>query len=282
MKTTRRAALLGILAIAGTVGSGSLLAVQNVAVARPALTPEQMEDFLLHAKVIQMKGVNKGISSTRRATLSDGQVTHDAQIQTVDISKALFEPTNEVNFKDSYRFNIAGYRVARLLGLGNVPVSVERRVQDSQAAVTWWIDDVLMDESERVKKQKKQPTGQMSPRMAGQIHRMRVFDELIANTDRNAGNVLWTTDGEMWLIDHTRAFRLNTKLKNPRLLERCDRGLLEKMRGLGADTLKDAVGTSLSKDEVEALIGRRDEIVKLFEGMIAQRGEAMILYTQPR
>ena len=139
-----------------------------------------------------------------------------------------------------------------------------------------------MDESERVKKQKKQPAGQMSPRMAGQIHRRRVFDELIANTDRNAGNVLWTTDGEMWLIDYTRAFRLTTKLKNPRLLERCERGLLEKMRGLSTDTLKNAAGTSLNKDEVEALIGRRDEMVKLFEGMIAQRGEAAILYTQPR
>ena len=283
MKTTRRAALPGVLAIVWLVGSVSLLAVQEgAAVARPVLTDAQMEDFLLKAGISEVKGVNKGVTNSRRATLSDGRITHDAHIQTVDISKTLFQPARgpaEMNFKDSYRFNIVGYRLARLLDLGNVPVSVERRIQGTPAAVTWWVDDVLMDEGQR---RKKQPTGGLSPKTAGQIHIVRVFDELIANTDRNAGNLLWTTDGEMWMIDHTRAFRLDKKLKTPKLLERCERGLLEKMRGLTAETLSREVGDSLSKYEIEALLARRDEIVKLFEGMIAQRGESAILYTLPQ
>jgi len=283
MKTTRRAALPGVLAIVWLVGSVSLLAVQEgAAVARPVLTDAQMEDFLLKAGISDVKGVNKGVTNSRRATLSDGRITHDAHIQTVDISKTLFQPARgpaEMNFKDFYGFNIAGYRLARLLGLDNVPVSVERRVQGTPAAVTWWVDDVLMDEGAR---RKKQPTGGLSPKTAGQIHIVRVFDELIANTDRNAGNLLWTTDGEMWMIDHTRAFRLDKKLKNPKLLERCERGLFETMRGLTAETLTREMGKSLNKFEIEALLARRDEIVKLFEGMIAQRGESAILYTLPQ
>ena len=283
MKTIRRAALLGVLAIASFVGSVSLLAVQEgAAVARPVLTDAQMEDFLLNAQMSNMRAINKGVTNTRRATLSDGQTTHDAHIQTVDISKALFKPDKgpaEMNFKDFYGFNIAGYRLARLLGLDNVPVSVERRVQGTPAAVTWWLDGTLMDEGER---RKKQPTGGLSPKTAGHIHVMRVFDELIANTDRNAGNLYWTTDGDMWMIDHTRAFRLDKKLRTPKLLERCERGLLEKMRALTAETVKGAVGDSLNKSEIEAMLARRDEIVKLFEGMIAQRGEGAILYTMPQ
>ena len=105
MKTLRPAALPGVVIIAWIGGSASLLAVQEgAAVARPALTPAQMEDFLLHARIINTKGVSTGIANTQRATLSDGQVTHDAQIQTVDISKALFAPEKgprEINFKDS-------------------------------------------------------------------------------------------------------------------------------------------------------------------------------------
>jgi len=283
MKTIRRAALLGVLAIASFVGSVSLLAVQEgAAVARPVLTDAQMEDFLLNAQMSNMRAINKGVTNTRRATLSDGQTTHDAHIQTVDISKALFKPDKgpaEMNFKDFYGFNIAGYRLARLLGLDNVPVSVERRVQGTPAAVTWWLDGTLMDEGER---RKKQPTGGLSPKTAGHIHVMRVFDELIANTDRNAGNLYWTTDGDMWMIDHTRAFRLDKKLRTPKLLERCERGLLEKMRALTAETVTGAVGDSLNKSEIEAMLARRDEIVKLFEGMIAQRGEGAILYTMPQ
>ena len=281
MKTTRRAALLGVLALASLVGSVPLLAVQQGAavVARQVLTDAQMEDFLLNARISDVKGVSKGVTNSRRATLSDGRITHDAHIQTVDISKTLFQPDrgpSEMNFKDSYRYNIAGYRLARLLDLDNVPVSVERSVEGSPAAVTWWVDDVLMDEGAR---RKKQPTGGLSTRTAGQIHTMRVFDELIYNTDRNGGNLLWTTDGDMWLIDHTRAFRLDKKLRTPRLLERCERGLLEKMRGLTAEALTREVGRSLNKSEIEALLARRDEIVKLFEGMMAQRGEGAVLYT---
>jgi hypothetical protein len=85
----------------------------------------------------------------------------------------------------------------------------------------------------------------------------------------------------MWMIDHTRAFRLNTKLRTPKLLERCERSLLEKMRGLSAETVKRAVGDSLNRGEIDGLLARRDELVKLFEGMIAQRGERAILYSLP-
>ena len=48
-----------------------------------------------------------------------------------------------------------------------------------------------------------------------QIQIMRVFDELIQNRDRNQGNILWTNDWTMWLIDHTRAFRLGKELLKP-------------------------------------------------------------------
>ena len=279
MKTIRRAALLGVLAIAYLVGSVSLLAAQEVAaVARPILTPAQMEDFLLNAKIGKTKAVGKGVTDTQWATLSDGRIAHDAQIQTVDIHLSVFEPSTgpkELNFIDSYRYNIAAYRVARLLGLDDVPMSVERRVEGKPAAVTWRIDDVQMDENARWKKQGASGT---STRAAAQIHIWRVFTALIEDFDANGGNLLWTTDGKMWMVDHTRAFRLDTKVKDPKPLQRCERGLLEAMRRLTIETVTREVGTSLTKFEIEALIARRDEIVKLFEGMIAKRGEGAILY----
>jgi hypothetical protein len=69
------------------------------------------------------------------------------------IAQAVFEAgrNTELNFKDTYRYNIAGYRVAKLIGLTTVPMSVERTVEGKVAAVTWWVDDVQMDEKERMK-----------------------------------------------------------------------------------------------------------------------------------
>ena len=280
MKTIRRPALLSVLAIAWFVGSVSLLAVQEGAVvARPALTPAEMEDFLLNAKIGKMKGIGKGTTAPRRATLSDGRITHDAQIQTVDVHLSVFEPIagpKQMNFIDSYRYNIAAYRIARLLGLDNVPMSVERRVENTPAAVTWWIDDVQMDENERWKKEGASGT---STRAAGQIHILRVFTALIDDTDSNGGNLLWTSDRKMWMVDHTRAFRLDTKVKDPKPLQRCERGLLEAMRRLTIETVTREVGKSLTKFEIETLIARRDDIVKLFDDMVAKRGDGAILYT---
>ena len=115
-----------------------------------------------------------------------------------------------------------------------------------------------------------------------QTHIMRVFDELIANRDRNMGNLLWTTDWKMWMIDHTRAFRLATDLQRPATLLRVDRLLLDHMRMLTSDAVAKAVGSSLSRFEIQAMLARRDAIVKVFEAKIAERGEGAVVYTLAR
>jgi hypothetical protein len=60
--------------------AAGVLAAQVV---QPALTLEQKEEFLKHAKVVKTHGVKKGVTGTTRATLSDGEITHDASIQSI-------------------------------------------------------------------------------------------------------------------------------------------------------------------------------------------------------
>jgi hypothetical protein len=272
-----------VLAVALVLSPGPLLAQGAAVPAKPALSPEQIEKFLLTAEIIRTRAIGKGVTDSRVATLSDGALTHDAHVQSVDVEMPLFQSRTrtEVNFKDEFRYNIAAYRISLLLGLTNVPVSVQRRVGRSQAAVTWWIDDVLMDELGRLKREKEKtiPAGWQPSKTAGYIHLMRVFDELIANTDRNVGNQVWTSDGRMWLIDHTRAFRLQHQLTKPQILERCDRGLLTGLRVLTIDSLTKAVDQTLTKDEISAVMARRDLIVKHFEDRIKAVNEPAILYT---
>jgi hypothetical protein len=244
----------------------------------PALSPEAMEAFLLKARVSNMRDAGSGVTNSRRATLSDGQLTHDAHVQTVDVAQQVFEAgrNTELNFKDTYRYNIAGYRVAKLIGLTTVPMSVERAIEGKIAAVTWWVDDVQMDEKERMKTKSQGPD---PVRTSKQIQIMRVWDELIQNRDRNQGNILWTHDWTLWLIDHTRAFRLNTNLLKPEQLSRCDRGFLERLRAVTPESLAQAVGNSLTKQEQEALLARRDKIIKHYDERIARLGEPVVLFT---
>jgi hypothetical protein len=244
-----------------------------------------MEAFLLNGRITKRKGDLNGVTDAYRVTLTDGRTTHDAQVQNVDVFKTRFDAGpqhSEFNFRDTYRYNVAAYRLARLLGLPNVPVSVERVVDGKPAAVTWWLDDVAMDEAGRMKLAPHLRAGSNPQRFAAQMHIVTVFDELIQNRDRNSGNLLWTRDWTMWMIDHTRGFRTDKRLLKPESLGRCDRELFTALRGLSRTGLREAIGDTLVDLEIDAVLGRRDLIVQRFEEKIAQRGEAAVLYTMPR
>jgi hypothetical protein len=183
----------------------------------------------------------------------------------------------ELNFKDSWRYNVAAYRLNQILQLGRIPVSVERMHRGKPGSYTWWVDDVLMDEEERIK------TKALSPDPGAwneQMWHVRLFDQLIQNVDRNLGNLLIDKSWAIWMIDHSRAFRLSNKLNSPKNLTRIERGALERLRALNAEALSAAVGEYLTSFEKRALLQRRDEIVALFE----KGGPSMIFdrASQPR
>jgi hypothetical protein len=247
------------------------------------LTPEEMDIFLREAPFLprSSRDVGKGVTDSRRATLSDGRLTHDVHIQTVDIERPTFRAggVTEIGFRDTYRYNIAAYRLARLIGIDAVPMSVERQVDGRRAAVTWWLDNVMMDEKERIAKNLPGPD---SLRTSRQVQVMRIFDELIQNSDRNQGNIVWTSDWTLWMIDHTRAFRTRKELLRPDQLQNCERGLLERLRGLTLEAVREAAGRNLTRAEAEAVIARRDLIVQRYERLIAERGADTVLFTLAR
>ena len=243
----------------------------------PALTAEDMESFLRTAKIVDTRLASKGVTGSLRATMTDGKMTHDAHIQSVDMVRNEFKSRRavELNFKDSYKFNIAAYRLGLLLGIRNIPISIERKVAGKTSAVTWWVDDVMMDESARRAKKVSVPD---PDRFNDEMHVVRVFDQLIYNTDRNLQNILITKKWDLRMIDHTRAFRIRKDLQNPANLVKCERTLLAKMRELNLETLIKHLRPYLTKLEIEALLERRDRIVRLFEEKVAAQGEAAVLY----
>lgn len=246
----------------------------------PPLTDQEKEEFLSRAKVLRRKELSVGVTNSERATLGDGKLTHDAHVQDVNISKAAFQTVQgtEINFRDSYKFNIAAYRLDRLLGLNAVPVSVERQVAGSSAALTWWVDDEQMMEKDRIKKKMEPPSVQA---WNDQMQQIRVFNELVYNTDANLGNLLITDDWKVWAVDFTRAFRLYKDLKAPKNLTRIDRRVLNGLRALNEVTLTDELGSYLTKPEIEGILARRDAIVKQFEEKIGSAGEGAVVCDKP-
>lgn len=246
------------------------------------LSDAEAEKFLLEAKIVKSKEVSTGITGIRRATLSDGRLTHDASVQTVDIRKTSFQTARgtELNFRDSYKYNIAAYRLDRMLNLRMIPVTVERKVGGDTAAVTWWVDDVLMMELERFKKKIEPPNQAV---WNDQIYQARIFNELVYNTDANLGNLLITKDWKLAMIDFTRAFRLRKNLRAPKNIAttRIDRRFYNGLGQLSEETLTSNLANVLRKSEIQALLARRDRIVGHFDLEIADKGEAAVICGLP-
>jgi len=266
----------------GVAHDGSSLRAQSAPaalVATPGSTSNDaaIEQFLLKAQVIKTKTAKKGITGSLQATLSDGTITHDAHIQFIDESKREFQTGKgtEFNFRDSWTFNVAGYKLDRLIGMNMVPVSVSRRYQSKPSAFTWWIDDIAMDEEDRLKKKIAPPD---STAWNKQMQLVRMFDQLIYNMDRNMGNLLITKDWNVWAIDHTRAFRTHETLKAPENVTRCDRQVFEKLKQLDKDTLKREMDSMLDEWQIRSLLTRRDLIVKRLESL----GPAALFDRQPQ
>jgi hypothetical protein len=274
-RSALRASFVLILTVCTSL---AVLRAQPPAVSAPAsLTCAEMETFLRTAKIIgRGRDLPVGVTVPSRVTLDNGTWQHSAAVQNVDVKKATFEGRmgTEVNFRDSWQFNVAGYELAKLLRLNMVPPYVERAVFSYSSSLSWWVDDAMM-ERDRFRKKIQPPDVE---RWNHQVYAARVFHELIGDSDPNMTNMLITPDWQLWLIDFTRAFRLTRTLRRPEGLVGVDRMLLERMRELTEDRLRQALGRWVDRSEIRAVIARRDHLVELFEAQIEERGESVVLY----
>ncbi len=260
--------------------SVSLLVRAGAAAQEQKLGCSEIEDFLRTAKISAIRGTSKGVTLPRRATLDNGRIQHDAANQTIDESKPKFQSRSgsELNFRDFWGYNVAGYELARLLDLNMVPPYVARKVAGSSASVSWWVN-VMVDEADRIRKKMEPPD---RTTWNEQVAVSRVFNELIYNVDENRTNILITPEWRIWLIDFSRAFRLYKTLRDPKELTQCDRRLLTKLRTLDRESAEAKLRPYLKKSEIEALFARRDKIVEFFDAEIAAKGERAVLFDLAR
>jgi hypothetical protein len=262
------------------LGAVAVVAVSVMSTSgQTTLSPEEKAQFLRTAHVVSKKTISKGVTRPVRLTLTDGTHTHDAAFSVVDQRVAIQkfkDGRTEFDFVDSYKYSLAAFRVAELLGIADmIPVTVERELNGQKGALSWWVDDVKWDEEERQKLKLQAPDPEAFNQ---QIFRMRVFAQLIADTDRNTGNILITSDWTLWMIDFTRAFRRSATLLVPASMARCDRALLGRLRALTKDEVAAKTQPFIGGAEIDALMARRDAILAYVDKLVAANGEAKVLY----
>ena len=245
----------------------------------PSQSDDAIVEFLRTANVVSEDVIGEGVTRPSRLVLERNGVHVHAVFRSHDEQQAgvteLSRKGAEFNFRDSYLFEPAAYELSRLLGMDNIPPAIIRKVRGREGSVQIWVEKA-MTEGKRLSRKIEPPD---KVRWAKYKHVMDVFDALIYNTDRNEGNVLITPDWSMWFIDHTRAFRVKRSLPDPEKVRQCDRQLFQRLKSLNENVVRERLKDYLRKDEITAVLKRRDLLVERLQKLMAQRGEDHVLFT---
>jgi hypothetical protein len=236
------------------------------------------EQFLQKGRVRGLKDIGTGVTLPQVATLELNGVRHDAAFKTIDVTKPgisqLSGGTSEMNFQDSWQCEIPAYLIDRIIGLQMVPATIERTISGQRGSLQWWVQS-MMSEAKRQRDKVEPPDPEEFNR---RLLKMYLFDQLIANVDRHMNNVLVTKDFDLRLIDHSRSFRRAHELKDAGKLSRFSRSLLDGIASLEYQDLRKRTNRWLDDAQIRALIARRDAIVGLAKQLIAEKGEAAVIY----
>jgi hypothetical protein len=244
----------------------------------PFDSDHQVLEFLRTAEIIAIEDLGTGKTQPRRVELERDGVRARAIFHNVDIRREAvrIDGRFHIVFRDSWRSQVAGYWMALRLGLDNVAPTVERTIGGEVGSLQLWLEnDGLRSNADRLRA-REYPEDIFS--WLEQEWDMRVFDALIFNADRHPDNVLVDGEWTLWMIDHTRAFQRDRTVRNPELLTRIDRRLLEQLRQLSYESVALAAGAFLERAQINAILARRDAIIEHFEGLIRIEGEDAILY----
>lgn len=246
----------------------------------PWQTAEEVETFLQKASIGRSKSTDRGVTRPTRMELVWQGVKANAIFHEIDEEKRFVQLKDGqviTDFRDSYLFQVAAYRLSRMVGLENVPPSVKRYVAGRPGSMTLWIEGVITDEMRRA--QNLEPRGEARVRWERQMIIMRVWDALIFNFDRNQGNILLDLQWNAWLIDHTRAFRRNADIEDMlRNIGSCDRKLYENIRRLNEQEVRQRLRGLLRDSEFEALFKRRAKVLAHLERLARERGEDSVFF----
>jgi hypothetical protein len=222
----------------------------------------EIERFMREAEIVRMESVPIGTSRATRAYFAAGGPVESAAWKTQP-------PGTHRGHPDNYQAEIAAYELDKLLDLRMVPPSVETRVRGQLGALIFWLSPTRMWKD--VEREPKPSTAAWTD----QVIRMKMFDNLICNRDRNVGNLLVDASWNLYLIDHNRAFITAKDL--PVRMTRVCRELWDRMVGLDEPTLKKALGRYLTPKEIRAILERRDRMARMINEMKAARGEEAVI-----
>ena len=246
----------------------------------PFQSDAAIEEYLLEAEIESSQKIPSGITAPRRVVLDRDGVRAHAAFKHVEESKKNVTDTVAGTtrlyreWRDSHVYDIAAYLLDRILGLDRVPPTVLRKIGRNGGALVMWLEGC--ETQTYLRDNNIRPSNPV--RWGQQMQVIYIFDNLVANRDRNLGNLLFDQHWRAWSIDCSRCFGTSKELLYPNALSHCERNLWQALQTLDENQLEELLGDYLTIFEIRALLARRDQIVEQIQDKIDDLGEIHVLY----
>jgi hypothetical protein len=218
---------------------------------------KEIEDYIRTAEIVNIQDIPVGVTKPKKCILKPGGPVEA-------IAWKYLPPGRKGGYWESYKSDIAAYELDKLLGLGMVPPTVEKRVKGELGAAVMWASPT--QSFKELGGPPKAPPAHLA-RWSKQLIQAKMFDNLIYNMDPNQGNWLVDPAWNLILIDHTRSFTTDKKMAHEDM-RRIDPDLWARMEALTEESLTAAIGEWIGKREIRALLERRDRMRDIIEKLV--------------
>ncbi|MBM3311412.1 MAG: hypothetical protein FJY80_07885 [Candidatus Aminicenantes bacterium] len=229
----------------------------------------RIEAYLKKARVVEIrKDLEPGRTLPWRVFLDDGTTKARARFKYMNRPRPL-------PLADSYRYDLAGYALSRLLDLDIVPPTIEREILGTSGALQWYLEGCL-SERDRMRVNLQPPDPDAFRRRMDEI---KVF-ELLAN-DRCQDvddTLIHKDDWRVCRVDFSEAFAPSSALAEDCPVERCSRRFYDRLETTSRSLLVARLKSYLNEAELDALWRRWMQLLSRLHALIREKGEREVIY----
>lgn len=231
---------------------------------------ERQEIFLRLARVVEVdKNQVGGRTAPWIVTLDDGEKRQRALFKHVDSRRP--QPT-----PDSYKYELAAYELAKLLGAGIVPPVVEREVSGRKGSLQVFLENCFK-EKDRQRKKIEPPD---SKSFADALEEVKVFENLVYDVCLDADDIWIHKDSwTVYRVDFSEAFFPSAELLQSCEINRCSRKIYQGLLRLKDEAVAARLAPYLNANEMEALLQRKKLIIEKIRKLIEEKGEEAVLFS---